>query len=100
MQIHEANLMMHYVSTTNEGSWGSTSSQTTVKRVVKRGVDEFNIEDGEPDKIDHVLFMVHGIGAACDLKFRSVEEVGEYKKKFNYNLLEYAKTSIITSINI
>lgn len=92
--------MMHYVSTTNEGSWGSTSSQTTVKRVVKRGVDEFNIEDGEPDKIDHVLFMVHGIGAACDLKFRSVEEVGEYKKEFNYYLLEYAKTSIITSINI
>lgn len=77
VQIHEANLMMHYMSTSTEASWGSTSTQTTVKRVVKRGVDEFNIEDGEPDKIDHVLFMVHGIGAACDLKFRSVEEVGE-----------------------
>lgn len=82
VQIHEANLMMHYISTSTEGSWGSTSTQTTVKRVVKRGVDEFNIEDGEPDKIDHVMFMVHGIGAACDLKFRSVEEVGElnYRK--------------------
>lgn len=53
-----------------------------MKRVVKRGVDEFNIEDGEPDKIDHVLFMVHGIGAACDLKFRSVEEVGEWTVLF------------------
>lgn len=80
--MHDANLMMHYISTAVEGTWGATSSQTTVKRVVKRGVDEFNIEDGEPDKIDHVLFMVHGIGAACDLKFRSVEEVGEWTVLF------------------
>lgn len=45
-------------------------------RVVKRGVDEFNIDDGESEQIDHLMFMVHGIGAACDLKFRPVEEVG------------------------
>lgn len=25
--------------------------------------------------------MVHGIGAGCDLKFRSVEEVGKKKSK-------------------
>lgn len=49
-------------------------------RVVKRGVDEFNIEDGEPEQINHLLFMVHGIGAGCDLKFRSVEEVGKEHK--------------------
>jgi hypothetical protein len=44
---------------------------------VKRGVDEFDIDEGEPAKIDHLLFLVHGIGSACDLKFRTVEEVGE-----------------------
>lgn len=43
--------------------------------MVKRGIDEFNIEEGEPEQIDHLLFMVHGIGGACDLKFRKVEEV-------------------------
>lgn len=45
-------------------------------RVVKRGVDEFNIDEGEPEQVDHLLFLVHGIGSVCDLKFRSVEEVG------------------------
>lgn len=45
-------------------------------RAVKRGTDEFTIDDGEPEQIDHLLFMVHGIGSACDLKFRKVEEVG------------------------
>lgn len=43
--------------------------------MVKRGTDEFSIEEGEPEQVDHLLFMVHGIGGACDLKFRKVEEV-------------------------
>lgn len=47
-------------------------------RAVKRGTDEFAIDDGEPEQIDHLLFMVHGIGSACDLKFRKVEEVGKF----------------------
>lgn len=47
---------------------------------MKRGIDEFSIEDGEPQQIDHLLFMVHGIGKACDLKFRTIEEaVDEYR---------------------
>jgi hypothetical protein len=45
---------------------------------VKRGVDEFDIDEGEPAKVDHLLFLVHGIGPVCDLKFRTVEEVGEF----------------------
>lgn len=77
VNFHDANVMVHFIATTDSG-WGNATGQSTMKRVVKRGVDEFNIEDGEPEKIDHVLFMVHGIGAACDLKFRSVEEVGEW----------------------
>lgn len=45
-------------------------------------MDEFEIDDGEPNKIDHVLFLVHGIGSVCDLRFRAVEEVGK-----NYSFL-------------
>lgn len=52
-------------------------SGTSRHRVVKRGMDEFNIDEGEPEKVDHLLFLVHGIGSVCDLKFRTVEEVGE-----------------------
>lgn len=47
-------------------------------RIVKRGTDGFAIEEGEPQTVDHVLFLVHGIGSVCDLKFRPLEEVGNY----------------------
>lgn len=50
-------------------------------RLVKRGMDEFDIDEGESETVDHLLFMVHGIGSVCDLKFRSVEEVGNYPLK-------------------
>jgi len=50
-------------------------------RFVKRGVDDFDIDDGEPPVVDHLLFVVHGIGAVCDLKFRNIVEAGEYFKK-------------------
>lgn len=56
-------------------------------RVVKRGIDEFEIDEGEPAKVDHILFLVHGIGSVCDLKFRTVEEVGTYEIE-KFNLLE------------
>lgn len=46
--------------------------------MVKRDLDDFHIAQGESQKVDHLLFMVHGIGSACDLKLRSVEEVGTY----------------------
>lgn len=48
--------------------------------MVKRGgFDDFDIEDGEPEKVDHLLFLVHGIGQFCDLKFRTIIEVGKYQ---------------------
>lgn len=33
---------------------------------------------GELPKVDHLVFMVHGIGPVCDLRFRSMIECGEY----------------------
>ena len=46
---------------------------------MKRGVDKtFVIEDGESAQIDHLVFLVHGIGAICDFKFRSIVEAGKF----------------------
>lgn len=33
---------------------------------------------GEPDQVDHLVFMVHGIGPACDLRFRSIIQCGKF----------------------
>ena len=31
---------------------------------------------GEPAQIDHLIFVVHGIGPIADLNFRSIVECG------------------------
>lgn len=54
-------------------------------RTVRRGVDSSEIEEGETKYTDHLLLLVHGIGSVCDLKFRTVEEVG--KPKIFMNIL-------------
>ncbi|XP_011505031.1 PREDICTED: SEC23-interacting protein isoform X2 [Ceratosolen solmsi marchali] len=90
--FHSANVQVHYLQATTPelaASWGNNSQgsednaylqgATSRPRVVKRGMDEFNIDDGEPEKVDHLLFLVHGIGSVCDLKFRTVEEVDEFR---------------------
>lgn len=35
------------------------------------------LSSGEPEKVDHLVFMVHGIGPACDLRFRSIVQCGK-----------------------
>ena len=30
---------------------------------------------GESSAVDHLVFIVHGIGSACDMKFRNIAEV-------------------------
>ena len=31
----------------------------------------------EPETVNHLVFVVHGIGSWCDLKFRKVTECGQ-----------------------
>lgn len=53
--------------------------QSSLKQcIVKRGFEEFDIPRDEPSKVDHLLFMIHGIGSYCDLKMRPIYEVGMY----------------------
>lgn len=36
---------------------------------------------GEPLQIDHLVFVVHGIGPACDIRFRSLIQCGKWKMR-------------------
>jgi phospholipase DDHD2 len=70
--------MMHFpTSSASLGAlddWGQVqpASDPALKpRVVHRGLEGLpEIPDGEPAEVDHLVFVVHGIGAACDIKFR------------------------------
>ncbi|XP_034728626.1 phospholipase DDHD2 isoform X2 [Etheostoma cragini] len=72
--LHNPKLIMQYQPMGLQDDWVSSPSEQTRPQTVKRGVDNISIEipDGEPEKIDHLVFMVHGIGPACDLRFRSI----------------------------
>ncbi|XP_072759240.1 uncharacterized protein [Anoplolepis gracilipes] len=89
--FHSATVQVHYLQPTSPdltGSWGNSAGTTSRPRVVKRGVDEFNIDEGEPEKVDHLLFLVHGIGSVCDLKFRTVEEVVDEFRSISLQLVQ------------
>ncbi|XP_060927131.1 phospholipase DDHD2 isoform X2 [Limanda limanda] len=72
--LHNPKLIMQYQPIGMQDEWMSSPSEQTRPRTVKRGVDNIPVEipEGEPEKVDHLVFMVHGIGPACDLRFRSI----------------------------
>lgn len=37
----------------------------------------FSLFPGEPIQVDHLIFVVHGIGDFCDVRFRNIIECGE-----------------------
>ncbi|KAL4671230.1 hypothetical protein H8959_003939, partial [Pygathrix nigripes] len=43
---------------------------------------------GEPLQIDHLVFVVHGIGPACDLRFRSIVQCVNDFRSVSLNLLQ------------
>ncbi|XP_043520205.1 SEC23-interacting protein-like isoform X2 [Frieseomelitta varia] len=89
--FHSATVQVHYLTAVSPeltASWGNSAGAGSRPRVIKRGLDEFHIEDGEPETVDHVLFLVHGIGSVCDLKFRTVEEVVDEFRNISLQLVQ------------
>ncbi|XP_018313579.1 phospholipase DDHD2 isoform X4 [Mycetomoellerius zeteki] len=98
--FHSATVQVHYLQSASPdvvGSWGNNAASedsaylqgsASRPKTVKRGVDEFNIDEGEPEKVDHLLFLVHGIGSVCDLKFRTVEEVVDEFRSISFQLVQ------------
>ncbi|NXP58239.1 DDHD2 Phospholipase, partial [Chloropsis cyanopogon] len=72
--LHNPKLMVHYHPVASSDDWVSTPTEQGRPRTVKRGVENIAVEipHGEPQQIDHLVFVVHGIGPACDIRFRSI----------------------------
>lgn len=84
--MHGPSVMVHFLHSDNAFSTPPQSSSRP--RVVRRGHDESEIEDTEPSSIDHLLLLCHGVGSACDMRFRSVEEVVEDFRTTSLQLLQ------------
>ncbi|KAG7476851.1 hypothetical protein MATL_G00087200 [Megalops atlanticus] len=67
-------ITLHSSKLITQDQWPSCPLEKTKPRTVKRGLEGIMVDvpEGEPEMVDHLVFMVHGIGSACDLKFRSI----------------------------
>ncbi|KAJ8261092.1 hypothetical protein COCON_G00168150 [Conger conger] len=63
---------LHSLKLITQDQWPNCPLEKIKPRTVKRGLEEImvNIPEGEPDAVDHLVFMVHGIGSTCDMSFR------------------------------
>ncbi|KAG8512443.1 Phospholipase DDHD2, partial [Galemys pyrenaicus] len=88
--LHNPKLMVHYQPVAGSDDWGSTPTEQGRPRTVKRGVENISVDIhcGEPLQIDHLVFVVHGIGPACDLRFRSIVQCVNDFRNVSLNLLQ------------
>ncbi|XP_050727907.1 phospholipase DDHD2-like isoform X1 [Eriocheir sinensis] len=89
VMIHSPRAIIHYVGIGLEGEFPTAVSVngSQAPLTVRRGTEDFEIEDGECELVDHLLFLVHGIGSVCDLRFRAVEQCVDDFRKLGQNLL-------------
>lgn len=55
---------------------------------MKRGVEDIDVEEDEPSKIDHLVFIIHGIGSVCDLQFRTIVEAVDEFRTVSHQLMQ------------
>uniref|UniRef100_A0A673H0D2 Phospholipid phosphatase 5-like n=1 Tax=Sinocyclocheilus rhinocerous TaxID=307959 RepID=A0A673H0D2_9TELE len=78
--LHNPKLMMQYPSSYKD--FPPSPTERTQPRTLKRGIENIPVEiqDGEPEIVDHLVFMVHGIGPACDIRLRGIVQcVNEFR---------------------
>ncbi|XP_063163309.1 SEC23-interacting protein isoform X2 [Candoia aspera] len=88
--MHNPKVIVQFQPSSIPDEWGTTQDGQTRPRVVKRGIDDDHeaIPDGEVSQIDHLVFMVHGIGPVCDLRFRSIVECVDDFRTVSLKLLQ------------
>lgn len=88
--MHNPKVIVQFQPSCVPDEWGTTPDGQTRPRVVKRGIDDDHDEvpDGELSTVDHLVFMVHGIGPVCDLRFRSMIECVDDFRNVSLKLLQ------------
>ncbi|NXE64255.1 S23IP protein, partial [Calcarius ornatus] len=88
--MHNPKVIVQFQPSAAPDEWGTSQDGQARPRVVKRGIDDDHdeIPDGEMSQIDHLVFMVHGIGPVCDLRFRSIVECVDDFRTVSLKLLQ------------
>ena len=93
--LHSASVMMHFPTATPStlDDWGQVQppqDPMLKPRIVHRGLEGLpEIPDGEnPGEVDHLIFVIHGIGSACDMKLRSIVGVTDGLRELTADMSE------------
>ena len=93
--LHSSTAMMHFPTATSStlDDWGQVQppqDPMLKPRIVHRGLEGLpEIPDGEaPGEIDHLVFVIHGIGSACDMKLRSIVSVTDGLRELTAEMSE------------
>uniref|UniRef100_A0A8C4U5L0 SEC23-interacting protein n=1 Tax=Falco tinnunculus TaxID=100819 RepID=A0A8C4U5L0_FALTI len=88
--MHNPKVIVQFQPSATPDEWGTSQDGQARPRVVKRGIDDDHdeIPDGEMSQIDHLVFMIHGIGPVCDLRFRSIVECVDDFRTVSLKLLQ------------
>ncbi|XP_069823844.1 SEC23-interacting protein [Dendropsophus ebraccatus] len=87
--MHNPKVIVQFQHSAIPDEWGTPQDGQTRPRVVKRGIDDHDdVPDGELSQADHLVFMVHGIGPVCDLRFRSIVECVDDFRAVSLKLLQ------------
>ncbi|CAM9831941.1 unnamed protein product [Lampetra planeri] len=88
--MHNPKVIVQFSPLSPPDEWGTTPDGAARPRVVKRGIDDLaeQIPDGEVGEVDHLVFMVHGIGPVCDLRFRTIVECVDDFRSVSLALLQ------------
>ncbi|NP_001091152.1 SEC23 interacting protein S homeolog [Xenopus laevis] len=88
--MHNPKVIVQFQQSLMPDEWGSPQDGESRPRVVKRGIDAEldEIPHCEVPQADHLVFMVHGIGPVCDLRFRSIVECVDDFRTVSLKLLQ------------
>ncbi|XP_015792502.1 phospholipase DDHD2-like [Tetranychus urticae] len=88
--FHNAKVFAHYEAdhAPYTDDWSNITDNLTKPGKVWRGVQDLNFEEGEADAIDHLVFVVHGIGEICDLRCRNLIEVVDDFRRLTNSLVK------------
>nr|XP_055064700.1 phospholipase DDHD2 isoform X2 [Misgurnus anguillicaudatus] len=82
--LHNPKLMTQHPNSCKD--FPPSPSERAQPITLKRGIENISVEipEGEPEIVDHLVFMVHGIGPACDIRLRSIVHcVNEFRNASN-----------------
>ncbi|XP_037936418.1 SEC23-interacting protein-like [Teleopsis dalmanni] len=92
--LHKPTLIAYLHQNRIPDPWGGVTQINTTTYEVRRDLKEFQIEDGETERVDQLLFVVHGIGVDSGLTLRTLQEVVDEFRELGQKLIQsHFKTS-------